>query len=406
VISRPARLAWMLWLAFTIGVTALVVLEREHRSVTPVYREAAEAWTARRPLYREGIHGFLYLPTAAVLYVPFAWPPGLWGGVAWRAVGLAILATGAWRLAALGGGGRERRFLVVTVLTLPILASSARIGQMNVPLAGLMAHAAADLAGAAWWRAAAGLALALALKPIVLPFALLAAALYPPAAWRLGALAAVVVAVPFVATEATYAGAQYAAFIEKMRVASAPVGGRWQDLTGIPRALGWVPPAGLVTALRVGAAAATLALGWLARRRVGPERGATFVLALGAGYILLWNPRTEGVTYLILAPALGVLADWALAADRRSPAGWLCVAVALLLAVSHLLTPGGFNSWMRPAVTTVFLAYVAALLLRPGRDRHGRIGMGPGLVRAAMRWGLGTRVRHRHQDSGQPGLGA
>ncbi|WP_410960175.1 hypothetical protein, partial [Salmonella sp. SAL4434] len=77
---------------------------------------------------------------------------------------LGVLATGVWRLAALGGGARERRFLVLTVLTLPILASSARIGQMNVPMAGLMAHAAVDLAGAAWWRAAAGLALAFALK--------------------------------------------------------------------------------------------------------------------------------------------------------------------------------------------------------------------------------------------------
>jgi hypothetical protein len=362
--SRPARLAWVLWLAFSVGVTALVVVERERRSVTPVYREAAEAWRARRPLYREGIHGFLYLPAAAVLYVPFAWPPGLWGGVAWRAIGLAVLATGAWRLAALGGGGRERRFLVVTLVTLPILASSARIGQMNVPLAGLMAHAAVDLAGAAWWRAAAGLALALALKPIVLPFALLAAALYPPASWRLGTLAAAVVAVPFAAGDAAYVGAQYAAFVEKMRVASAPLGGRWQDLTGIPRALGWVPPAGLLTALRLGAAAATLALGRLARQRFGAERGAAVVLALGAGYILLWNPRTEGVTYLILVPALGVLADWAWTADRRPAAGWLCVAIALFLAVSHLLSPGGFNPWMRPAVTVVFLAYLAGLLLR------------------------------------------
>ena len=119
-----------------------------------------------------------------------------------------------------------------------------------------------------------------------------------------------------------------------------------------------------MTALRVAAAAATLVLGWLARRRFGPERGAVFLLALGAGYILLWNPRTEGVTYLILVPALGVLADRALAADRRSPAGWLCVAIALVLAVSHLLTPGKYNPWMRPAVTLVFLAYVVTLVLR------------------------------------------
>jgi alpha-1,2-mannosyltransferase len=222
VISRPARLAWILWLAFSLGVTALVVLERERRSVTPVYREAAEAWQVRRPLYGEGIHGFLYLPSAAMLYLPFTWLPGLWGGVAWRVAGLVVLATGVWRLAALGGGARERRFLLLTVLTLPILASSARIGQMNVPMAGLMAHAAVDLAGAAWWRAASGLALALALKPTVLPLALLAAVLYPPVSWRFAVLAAVVLVLPFAAAEAGYVGAQYAGFVEKMRVAGAP----------------------------------------------------------------------------------------------------------------------------------------------------------------------------------------
>jgi hypothetical protein len=376
VIARPARLAWIVWLAFTLAVTALVVLERERRSVTPVYREATEAWHARRPLYVDGIHGFLYLPSAAMLYTPFTWPPGPWGGVVWRWVGLAVLATGVWRLAAFGGGPRERRFLVLTALTLPILASSARNGQMNVPMAGLMAHAAVDLAGAAWWRAAAGLALAFALKPTVLPLALLAVVLYPATSWRFGVLAAGVLALPFAAAEAAYVGAQYAGFVDKMRVAGAPPPGRWQDVTGIPRALGYVPPAGLMTALRLAAAAATLVLCWLARRRFGPERGALFLLVLGACYILLWNPRTEGVTYLILVPALGVLADWTLAADRRSRAGWLCVAIALVLAVSHLLTPGKYNPWLRPAVTLVFLGYVVGLILgsTPSRDtsRTGR----------------------------------
>jgi hypothetical protein len=233
-----------------------------------------------------------------------------------------------------------------------------------------------DLAGAAWWRAAAGLALAFALKPTVLPLALLAAVLYPATSWRFGVLAAGVLALPFAAAEAAYVGAQYAGFVDKMRVAGAPPPGRWQDVTGIPRALGYVPPAGLMTALRLAAAAATLVLCWLARRRFGPARGALFLLVLGACYILLWNPRTEGVTYLILVPALGVLADWALAADRRSRAGWLCVAIALVLAVSHLLTPGKYNPWLRPAVTLVFLAYVVGLILgsTPSRDtsRTGR----------------------------------
>jgi len=88
------------------------------------------------------------------------------------------------------------------------------------------------------------------------------------------------------------------------------------------------------------------------------------VLALGAGYSVLWNPRTEGVTYVILSPVVGLFAAWALEANPRSPAGWLCAAIALILGVSHLLTPGKWNTWMRPAVTLVFLAWLVRRVLQ------------------------------------------
>src|SRR5262249_33982067 len=156
---RPGRLAWMLWIAFAVVVTAVVLREHERRSVTPAYRDATEAWWAHRAMYDRDVHGFLYLPPAAVLYTPFTWPPGVWGGVIWRGAARGVRAGAAGRLAGLGGGSRRPRFLVITLLTLPGLAGSARNGQMNVPMAGLMAHAAVDLAAARWWRAGLGLAL-------------------------------------------------------------------------------------------------------------------------------------------------------------------------------------------------------------------------------------------------------
>jgi hypothetical protein len=363
--------AWLVWFAFLVGVTAVVLHEHERRSVTPAYRDAAQAWWARRAMYDRDVHGFLYLPPAAVLYTPFTWPPGAWGGLAWRWAGMAVLASGAWRLAGLGAGGQGTRFLVITLLTLPSLAGSARNGQMNVPIAGLMAHAAVDLAGAGWWRAAASLALGIALKPTALPMAMLVAVLYPSASWRLVVLLAGVLALPLVTADAGYVWSQYTAFVAKMPAAGNPPPGRWQDLTGLLLAVGYDVPAAVVTALRLAAAAATLALAWWARRRWDAAGGAAAVLALGAGYILLWNPRTEGVTYVILAPVLGLFAAWALEATPRSPAVWVCTGTALVLGVGHLLTPGKWNTWMRPAVTLLFLGWLVGRLLRtdgpPGR---------------------------------------
>jgi hypothetical protein len=352
-----------LWVAFLVVVTGVVLHEHERRSVTPAYRDATEAWWARRAMYDRDVHGFLYLPPAAVLYTPFARLPGVWGGVTWRWTGMAVLATAAWRLAGLGGGSRGTRFLVITLLTLPALAGSARNGQMNVPMAGLMAHAAVDLAVAHWWRAGLGLALGVALKPTTLPLAMLAAVLYPPTSWRLALFLGALLALPLATADPGYVAAQYRAFVEKIPAAGTPPPGRWQDLTGIGQALGYEVPARVMTPLRLLAAVATLAVAWLARPVRDLALASAAVLALGAGYILLWSPRTEGVTYVILSPVVGLFAAWALEADPRSRAGWLCIAIALVLGVSHLLTPGKWNTWMRPAVTLVFLGWLVPQLV-------------------------------------------
>ncbi len=59
--------------------------------------------------------------------------------------------------------------------------------------------------------------------------------------------------------------------------------GRWQDLTGLPRALGHEPPAAFMTTLRVPATATILAVRWL-ERRLGARRGR--VLPVPAPYLL------------------------------------------------------------------------------------------------------------------------
>src|SRR5687768_7977399 len=108
------RCAWGLWLAITLVVLAMT-LAGSKRSVTTSYRQAAQQWLAGGPMYNDDGAGFLYLPSAAVLFVPFALLPDSAGEVLWRVLTIGTFAAGVWRLVQCSNSGRlSRRFLLVT----------------------------------------------------------------------------------------------------------------------------------------------------------------------------------------------------------------------------------------------------------------------------------------------------
>ncbi len=364
---RRALAARVVWIVGLLVFTVVVVAQNERRSVTGVYAGAARALAAGRPLYESGIDGFLYLPVSALLYQPFTWLPGLFGGLAWRWLGVGLFATGLFRLAGLGGPRRGSWFLLLTLLTLPALAGCARNGQASAHIAGLLVHGAVDLGLGRFWRSAASLALAVAVKPIALPMALLVAALRPPAGWRVVLLLAGTVLVPVLVAPADYLLAQYGAFAEKLRVAATPPAGRWEDLTAVTYAAGLEPAPDWMTLLRGLAAVGTLSAGWLGLRRFGERRGALVLLALGAFYILLFSPRTEGGTYVLGTPAAAAFAAGAFERDARSRAGWLCAGFALLLGLSHALTHHPVR-WLNPAASVVFVGYLVAVATGSTRE--------------------------------------
>src|SRR5687768_10391283 len=99
--SSPASSTWRRWLPTLIGpadvqrawllwgvlflVIAVLIVRGDKRTVVNHYRAAAHAWMAGEPLYNDTGHGFLYLPSSAVLFVPFAMLPDVLGDIAWRA---------------------------------------------------------------------------------------------------------------------------------------------------------------------------------------------------------------------------------------------------------------------------------------------------------------------------------
>jgi len=136
-------------------------------------------------------------------------------------------------------------------------------------------------------------------------------------------------------------------------------------------------PALCVTGIRVLAAAATLGLAWLAIRRYDSARGAFVCLMLSAWYLLLFNPRTETNSYVLLAPFVGILVASAIRNPQHVGRLVALVAYAAILSCEnwgplHKLT----NLWLKAAASLVFGGFLFADVLR-GRDPLGLVAGNP-----------------------------
>jgi hypothetical protein len=129
-----------------------------------------------------------------------------------------------------------------------------------------------------------------------------------------------------------------------------------------------------MTAVRVLAAAAVLLLACLSVRRYDAARGAFLCMLLAAVYLLLFNPRTESNSYVLLAPFIGVLvAD---AARRPGELGrflWLVLYAAALTCENWGPLHRWTDLWFKAAATLVFSGFLVRDILRH-RDPLGLRG--------------------------------
>lgn len=355
--------AWAVWGVFMTIICVIVALAPERRSVTGIYRNAAENFRAGDDLYGPGVHDFIYLPPGAVLYVPFTLPPLPVGEVLYRLVIAGLYATAIWRLARhLGGDRVGSYFLGMTLLVLPVAVSSIRNGQTNTILAACFVHGLLCVIQKRWWWAALALGVALVAKPTAVVMVLLAAALFPAMRGPLAAAVAIGLALPFAHPDPGYVAGQYQAGFAKMLEAAGPGTGSYDDLRGLLYGLGMRVPHEVLAGLRVVAAVGVLWLCWLALRRYERARAVLFVLGLGTAYLMLFNPRTEANSYLIVAPAMLSFAAWEYQL-RRSEWAILLAAFCVALALVNVVAGSPFPV-PRPLMTLVFGVYLSVLVLR------------------------------------------
>lgn len=336
-----------------------VVCPLGYKSVTGNYRYGSERWRTSREMYSAGAHGFLYLPHAAMLFLPFELLPAWAGEVLWRWVMLAAYAGGVWSLCRKFLADRPNAFLLATLLAMPASLGSAQNGQTNLAIGGLCAFAAVCASEQRWGRTSLWLMLALACKPVMLPVIMLMGATRPRSLPALAAGLAVFLLAPFLHTSPAYVLGEYHGAIGKMLAAADP--GSWfSDIRGMLRDFGLPLDEDVVVWARLVAAILTLfACVWLTLTRRDPWRSLATV-ALGVCYILVFSPRTEGLTYAMIGPIAGVLATSAIISRRWTVAS-LLISYCLILQFSKVITGEEHKYWLRPLCT---LALIAWILLR------------------------------------------
>jgi len=368
---RCLRIALLIWIVYAGIISALVAYNPSGRSATLEYQRATNNWWSGKTLYRSR-NGYLYLPQFALLYTPYELLPDRIGEPLWRLTCIASLAWAIWAAASqLAPDKKEAVFVIATALVLPSTFASARNGQVNMPLAALFVLTALALARERWWPAAIFLALTLVLKPISLAPILLCGVLYPRLRLPLFGSLVVAALLPLAHFHPNYAAGEYGAFFHNLQQAGNPKGRSWCDFAGMLRVAGIDLPAFAQLAIRALAGVLTLGLCWKVSKGADRLRAAFTVLLLSTIYLMLFNPRTETNSYVILGAFIAI---WAavegLVYRRLQLAGWLTL-LALLLGTENYGWPifPMTNLWAKALATSVLGIWLAVRILKSSNNR-------------------------------------
>lgn len=358
-LPRPTEnRAWCVWAGYFGVLCLLLFLQPGKGSVTHEYFPTARAWWGgTRDLYTSGIAGYLYLPQSVFLFSPFAWLPAPLDDALWRLFALVLLATGLRRVSFLAAPERGREvFAWATLLVLLAGYGAARNGQTNAHLAGVMLHVCVELTERRWWRATLLLWVGMMMKPIALVMILLSAVLFRPMGWRLAIGLLLFAALPYLHPDTAYVTRQYQLGFEKILRSSQPGEKPYADLVGLLRTIGVNLPQMARTVMQLIAAALTLWVCRLGLKRGGRLQGTWLLGAWAAWYLVLFNPRTETNSYVLLAPfvAVAVLLTWMGGARKAEWLGLLVLGLALGCdnygRSFHNLT----TIWLKPLTALVF----------------------------------------------------
>ncbi|MEO8205894.1 MAG: glycosyltransferase family 87 protein [Chthoniobacterales bacterium] len=353
------------WLIFALIVAIVVAVQPDRHTATLEYQWAAAKWWNSVTIYQKS-NGYLYLPQWAMLYTPYELLPDRIGEPLWRLTMLALLGWTVWLAAGKIAPTRQAAiFLVASVLLLPSALASARNGQVNMPLGALYLLSAVMISERRWVLTAVLLTLSLALKPISIVPILLCGVLFPRLILPLIIGIVLMLGAAFLHPDTAYVWNQYQIFINTLLKAGQPKSNNWCDFAGMLRNFGLPLPNLAILALRSVAAVIVLGLAWKASRIRDAFRASYTVLFLAVVYLMLFNPRTETNSYVMLGTFIGLWGAYeGLIGNRLKTAAGLTV-FAIILGTENYGWPifPYTNLWLKALATFILALWLAKSLI-------------------------------------------
>jgi len=356
------EIALAVWSIALLIICVMVFRSPSANSVTPVYHDAVEHWLDLTPLYLE--RNFHYFPQFVFLFMPFHFLKVPYGDVLYRVFSVASLVWGLWRAINLVRQpmGKNLSFLCVTLICLGPSLGAIRNGQANLAFAAIATNAVVCLARSQWWRASFLLVVGAIVKPIGLVMLFFSAVLYHAIIGPSALVMAAATAFPFLFADHSYVLSQYREFVMHLFTLSTTTKHGFADINGLLRALrvGLSPAASQILRAVVGLATTVVLM--VGSKRTDDEARPLFLLGLATTYFMLFNPMTEGNSYVIVAPSIAIYALIFFGVKRFSNLGWWLVFTSFsIYPLPEMLREmyGDFGLWSRPLLMLIFYALLA-----------------------------------------------
>lgn len=345
-----------LWLCYILIICLLVLFSKTIHFASSTYFQAAANWLTEKPLYGSQPISFIYFPQTAMVYSLFSKLPTLLYEILFRLFTLSFLWYGLYRFSKLNPYGKAPFFFfIMSVVTMILGLEAALIGQLNILVVDGMLLIAVAILDEQWWIAALTGVVIFMLCPAMLVMLLLTRTLYSSVLVRAIFLLIGAIILPFFFQHAEYVWQQYAG-LHKLAVAVTGTDLQWPQLWSLLGHLGIILSAQWQAIISLILGVGLFILCAQIKDTFARPQYCVILYSMAAIFLMLFNPHTTMMDYIIIAPVFGFVLASAIAKGRICFfIISICIVLGLLATtVLSLLLSLSSISWIPPLLMLIF----------------------------------------------------